>query len=209
MSTPSETSPPAQRLARGRKTQNWLAISLVASLALNVATPVYYSLQAGQKREVVLFDLASGTLILSPLLDPASSKETVDIEATWAAKCVLDRSPAGLDNEQLLDLLFNLPTAKKAKDEFGALKNEYQAKRLRSHVEIAEVSSQPVGEGILKVRVSGQVVTTGTVNGDLVQDVEPKVIDFLMARNPDLGRNKRYPLLVAGYEYAQAKTANR
>jgi hypothetical protein len=204
-----EIPPAARTLARGRKTQNWLAIGLAASVALNVATPLYYSIQAKKTPKVVIFDTTSGTLLLSPLVDPSASKETVDIEGTWAARCVLDRTPAGLENEALLDLLFNTPSAKKAKEEFGAKKNEYQAKGLRSRVEVSEVSSQPIGPDQLKVRVSGQTVVTGTVDGELVQEVHPTVIDFHMGRNPDLGTNRRYPLVVLGYDYVQEKAATR
>jgi hypothetical protein len=114
-----------------------------------------------------------------------------------------------LENEPLLEVLFDAPSAKKARDEFGPLKDQYQAKGLRSHMEVALVSSQGIGPDKLAVRVAGQVITTGKVNGEQVQEVEPKVIDFVMGRNPDLGSNKFYPLRVAGYEYAQQKAASR
>ena len=60
----------ANTLARGRKTSNWLAIALAASVVINIATPVYYSLQSKVRDQVVVFDLASGSLLLSPLVDP-------------------------------------------------------------------------------------------------------------------------------------------
>src|ERR1700682_3240711 len=111
-----DATTPARTLARGKKTSNWLAIALTASVAVNIATPIYYSVQAKHKDEVVLFDLASGTLLLSPMVDPASAKEVLDISSSWAAKSILDRSPAGLENDTLLGILFNFETARKVRD---------------------------------------------------------------------------------------------
>jgi hypothetical protein len=105
----------ARTLARGRKTQNWLAIALVVSGLFNVATPIYYSLQAKNKDQVVVFDLASGSLLLSPIVDPSDSKEILDTLVSWSAKCVLDRSSSGLDNDNLLAVLFNSETARMLK----------------------------------------------------------------------------------------------
>jgi hypothetical protein len=56
-------------LARGRKTQNWLAIALVASGLTNIAVPVYFWSTSHVRDQVVVFDLASGSLLLSPMVD--------------------------------------------------------------------------------------------------------------------------------------------
>jgi hypothetical protein len=97
----STTAQAARTLARGRRTQNWLALSLVASGLLNIAVPIYYWLTSHVRDQVVVFDLASGSLLLSPMVDPSSSKEILETCSSWAAKCILDRSPSGLDNEDL------------------------------------------------------------------------------------------------------------
>jgi hypothetical protein len=196
-------SNPASTLAKGRRTANWLAIALVASVLFNIATPVYYSLQSKTKEKVVVFDLASGSLLLSPLVDPGDSKDILDISASWAAKAILDRSPAGLDNEELIAILFNSETARKVREEFDKLKTEYVQKSLRSHVEIKTMDAQTVGKGIIKAKVTGQVITTGTVHGTAIQQVQPVTLELSLARNPDLGRNKRYPLMCFGYSYTE------
>jgi hypothetical protein len=196
-------SNPARTLASGRKTANWLAIALVVSVLVNIATPIYYSLQSKAKDKVVVLDLASGSLLLSPLVDPGDSKDILDISASWAAKAILDRSPAGLDNEELIGILFNSETARKIRDEFAALKAQYDQKNLRSHVEIKSIDAQTVGNGIIKAKVAGQVILTGTVHGTAIQEVQSVVIEVSLARNPDLGRNKRYPLMCFGYSYTE------
>jgi hypothetical protein len=196
-------SNPARTLAKGRRTANWLAIALLASILFNIATPVYYSLQSKTKEKVVVFDLASGSLLLSPLVEPGDSKDILDISASWAAKSILDRSPAGLDNEELIAILFNSETGRKVRDEFDKLKTEYVQKSLRSHVEIKMMDAQTVGNGIIKAKVTGQVIMTGTVHGTAIQDVQPVTLELSLARNPDLGRNKRYPLMCFGYSYTE------
>jgi hypothetical protein len=200
---------PARTLARGRKTANWLSIALVFSVLINIGTPVYYSLQAKHKDELLVFDIASGTLLLSPLVDPSSAKEILDLSSSWAAKSILDRSPAGLENEDLLAILFNSETARKVRDEFAAVKTQYAQKNLRSHVEIKSIDAQGVGNGLIKSRVTGQVVITGTLNGESIQEVQPVVLDLSLARNPDLGRNKRYPLMCWSYSYVETPLAKK
>ena len=196
-------SNPARTLAKGRKTANWLAIALVASVLFNITTPVYYSLQSKTKDKVVVFDLASGSLLLSPLVDPSDSKDILDVSASWAAKAILGRSPAGLDNEELVGILFNSETGRKVRDEFAVLKTQYVQKNLRSHVEIKSIDAQSVGNGLIKAKVAGQVILTGTVHGTAIQEVQPVGLELNLARNPDLGKNRRYPLMVWGYSYTE------
>jgi hypothetical protein len=197
----SEISPVAKRLAYDRKSRNWMAIALVVSVVINIATPIYYTIATHLQNRVIVFDLASGSLLLSPLVDPSDSKEIVEISASWAAKTLLDRSPVGLDNDSLVTILFDKTTAKKVRDEFDSVKQQYLDKSLRSHVEIHTIDSQSIGNGRLKVRVTGQVIVTGVVHGSPIQEVQPVTVDFNLARNPDLGRNKRYPLMCYGYVY--------
>jgi len=196
-------SNPARTLAKGRKIANWLAIALLVSVLFNISTPIYYSLQAKLKDKVVVLDLASGSLLLSPLVDPADSRDILNVSTSWAAKAILDRNPAGLDNDELIGVLFNSETARKIRDEFAALKAQYLQKSLRSHIEIKAIDSQAVGNGIIKAKVVGQLLLTGTLHGTAIQEVQPVTLELSLARNPDLGRNKRYPLMCFGYSYTE------
>jgi hypothetical protein len=152
---------------------------------------------------VVVLDLASGSLLLSPLVDPADSRDILNVSTSWAAKAILDRNPAGLDNDELIGILFNSETARKIRDEFAALKAQYLQKSLRSHIEIKAIDSQAIGNGIIKAKVVGQLILTGTVHGTAIQEVQPVTLELSLARNPDLGRNKRYPLMCFGYSYTE------
>jgi hypothetical protein len=196
-------------LARGRRTSNWLAIALVASGITNLAVPIYFWSTSHVRDQVVVFDLASGSLLLSPMVDPSSSKEILETCSSWAAKCILDRSPSGLDNEDLTAVLFNSETARKVRDEFAGVKQQYVAKSLRSHVEIKSIDAQPIGNGIIKARIVGQCIITGTVNDLAIQEVQPVTLDLSLARNPDLSRVHRYPLMVFAYQYASNPIAKK
>jgi len=196
-------SNPARTLAKGRTLVNWLAIALVVSVLTNILTPIYYSLQAKLREKVVVFDLASGSLLLSPVVDPADSRDILNVSTSWAAKSILDRNPAGMDNEELINILFNSETARKIRDEFAAIKTQYVQKGLRSHVEIKAIDSQGVGNGVIKATVTGQLILTGTVHGTAIQEAKPVTLELSLARNPDLGRNKRYPLMCFGYSYTE------
>jgi hypothetical protein len=200
-STNTQFSRPALALARGKRTLTLLSTLLVISVLANIISPIYFWYQAHQKQNLVVFDLASGSLLLSPVVDPADSREILNVCAEWGAKSVLDRSPTGLDNDDLIGVLFNSETARKVHDEFGAVRDEYAAKKLRSHVEIKSIDAQTIGQGIIRATVVGQCIITGTVNGESIQEVKPITLQLSLARNPDLGKNRRYPLVVFGYQY--------
>jgi hypothetical protein len=61
-----------------------------------------------------------------------------------------------------------------------------------------------VGRGVIKAKVAGQVVLTGTLHGQAIQEVQPVTLELSLTRNPDLGKNRRYPLMVFGYSYEES-----
>ena len=190
-----------------------MAIALVASGLFNVGMPLYYWQASKAKDQVVVFDLASGSLLLSPLVDPSDSKDILEVEASWAAKCILDRSPSGLDDSDLLNVLFNSESARKVREEFDGVHQQYLAKSLRSHVEIKTIDTQAIATSpqgpYIKARVTGQVVITGVLNGSAIQDLQNVVLDITLVRNPDLARVHRYPLCVFAYQYANQNVAKK
>lgn len=167
--------------------------------------PLYYWQASKAKDQVVVFDLASGSLLLSPMVDPASSREIIETCSSWAAKCILDRSPSGLDNPDLAALMFNSETGRKVREEFDAVHQQYVAKNLRSHVEIRSIDSQPIATSpfgpYIKSKIVGQVIITGTVQGQSIQEVQNVTLELSLVRNSDLSRVHRYPLMCFAYTY--------
>ncbi len=90
---------------------------------------------------------------------------------------------------------------------------QYREKNLRSRLEIKSIDSQAIASSVhgpyIKARVIGQWVITGVVNGSAIQDVQPVTLDLSLARNPDLGRNKRYPLMCFEYSYGGQNVAKK
>jgi hypothetical protein len=209
----STTAQAARTLARGRRTANFLAIGLVASGLFNIGVPLYYWSTSYIRDQVVVFDLASGSLLLSPMVDPSSSKEILETCSSWAAKCILDRSPVGLDNDSLTTVLFNSETARKVREEFDGVHQQYIAKSLRSHVEIKTIDSQSIASSphgpYIKATVKGQVVITGVLNNQAIQDVQPVSLEIDLVRNPDLSRVHRYPLMCFAYQYENQNVAKK
>jgi hypothetical protein len=127
----------------------------------------------------------------------------IETMASWAVRALIDRSPAGFDDENTLRIIFLKAALEKAQKEWKDVKDQFVEKSLRQHVEIGSIQAQSIGEGLFLVRVEGQMIITGVVNGEATQEAQPLAINFKMARNPDLGRNMRYPLAVFDYEYTK------
>jgi hypothetical protein len=193
----------ARAVARGAKTRKLLWMALCASLTFNLLFPVWDRWMDAQKTAFTILDLASGSLVISPVVEPTSSKELIETMASWATRALLDRNPAGFDDEMTLHIVFLKSAYEKAQKEWGGVKEQFVQKSLRQHVEISLIQAQATGQGMILVHVEGQAIITGVLNGDAIQEVQPIAINFKMARNPDLGRNKRYPLAVVDYAYVE------
>lgn len=193
-------------LARAALVRKLLWIALGISMGFNLIFPLWDRWIESQKTAVTILDLASGSLVVSPLVQPTSSKEMIETMASWAVRALIDRSPAGFDDENTLRIIFLKAALEKAEKEWKDVKDQFVEKSLRQHVEIGSIQAQSIGEGLLLVRVEGQMVITGVVNGEATQEAQPLAINFKMARNPDLGRNMRYPLAVFDYEYTKKES---
>src|SRR5215469_13953429 len=193
-------------LARAALVRKLLWIALSISIGFNLIFPLWDRWIESQKTTVTILDLASGSLVVSPLVEPVSSKEMIETMASWAVRALIDRSPAGFDDENTLRIIFLKPALEKAQKEWKDVKDQFVEKSLRQHVEIGSIQAQSIGEGLLLVRVEGQTIITGVVNGEATQEAQPLAINFKMARNPDLGRNQRYPLAVFDYEYTKKES---
>ncbi len=193
----------SRALARATVVRKLLWIGLSISLGCNLLLPFWDRWMDSQKSAITILDLASGSLVVSPLVEPTSSKELIETMASWATRALLDRNPTGFDDESTLQILFLKAAHEKAQQEWQDVREQFVQKSLRQHVEISVIQAQSLGHGVLLVRVEGQAIITGVVNGEATQEAQPVAINFKMARNPDLGRNRHYPLAVLDYEYTK------
>jgi len=192
---------PLKSLSSGRRTVNVLIILLIVVSVLFIADIVdrWYSAQLPAK--IVVYGEDSGDLIASPIVDPVNYRDIVETWVTWAARCILERNELGLKNEHEIPLLFDAISTRQVHDDFGKLKAQYAQKNMDSEVSVKSINAQPIAKGKIKARVVAEVVLDGTVNGEAIRDPHLITLDITMGRNPDLGRNKMYPLIVSAYSY--------
>ena len=136
---------PARTLAKGHQSRRVMTGILCVSVLGNILIPLWFSWQNSREQKVVIFDTSSGSLLLSPLVDPASDKELVEITASWAARCLLNRSPAGFDDPRLLELLFLRAATEKADKEFSGCETGVRGKE--SAIESGDQPDQGSGGG--------------------------------------------------------------
>jgi hypothetical protein len=202
--TASTVSRTANALAYGRKTRNWLGIALTVSVLFNVAIPLWDGYQAAQRQQVVVLDMASGTMLLSPIVDPANSTEIIERSSLWAAQCLFDRSALGFRNPELIKLMFNSDALKQARQEVDKEARESQVKGLVSTVDVIRINSQPIGHGLISAQLACKIRVSGVVNGEQKAEDRFVTVNFQFAQNPDLIHRPRYPLMVTGYSYPSA-----
>jgi hypothetical protein len=192
---------PLKSLSSGRRTVNILIIllTLVSVLFIADMADKYYSSRLPQK--IVVYGEDSGDLITSPIVDPVNYRDIVETWVTWAARCILERNELGLKNEHVIPLLFDAISSRQVHDDWSKLKTQYAQKNMDSEVSVKSINAQPVSKGKIKARVVAEVVLDGTVNNEAIRDPHLITLDITMGRNPDLGRNKMYPLIVSTYAY--------
>jgi hypothetical protein len=191
----------AKILAKGRRTFQLVIIIAILSIFCNIGQGIFFALQLRQRDQMVIFDLATGNLLISQVIDPLDSQETMDKIVDWSIATIEERTPTGLKHDNLIPYVFESDIGKRVRHDFELIKSEYVAKNMWTSAQVEHYDAQPMGKGILKTRVLYQVVTDATVNGGLVRTAESKTLDLMIARNPGYGRfNKKYPLMVFDYK---------
>jgi hypothetical protein len=199
-----QVSNAGKMLARGRRSHNWLLIVVILLGLIIIGQGIFYAIESKTKDKITLIDPATGTVILTSIVDPIESNELLDQVSSWTAQTILDRNPAGLDDENLVPILFDQDTQKKVREEFAKLLPSYREKGLRAHIEIESVVPQTIREqgrtDILSTVVCQDVITGHDASGELRQEVKQVTLVLKFAANPYLNHAKHYPLMCIGYE---------
>lgn len=194
----------AKRLARGRRVNNWFTIGFFVMVAVVIGLCVFHDIEKRSKDELGVIDLQTGVELVVPVVDPVNSHEIIDTASTWCAETIMDRTPTGLEHENMVPILFNPDATKLLATEFGEEKRrEYASKKLHSSIEIASIDAQPfhsriIPNGIL-VTVQGQVITVGLATGVSLTEVKPFRLVLTFAPNPGRNHARRYPLMCADF----------
>jgi hypothetical protein len=197
----------ARQLARQRQAVRWLWFALGLSLLAHLVVPAFLVAALTRPEKVALLD-GTESLVIAPLVPVEESKEVIETVSYWAAKSFLDRGPQGFDAPDTLERVFLPDAAKKAKAEFGAVAEECSKKNIHQKLEIARIDWQRLGDGLLLSRVVGQVLTQAQIGDEQINQPQPVTLNLKLARNPYLGRNKRYPYAVTDYSFGPPETLN-
>jgi hypothetical protein len=197
----------AHQLARQRQVVRWLWLALGFSLLAHLVVPAFLVAALTRPEKVALLD-GTESLVIAPLVPVEESKDVIETVSYWAAKSFLDRGPQGFDAPDTLERVFLPNAAKKAKAEFGGVAEECSKKNIHQKLEIARIEWQRLGDGLLLSRVVGQVLTQAQIGDEQINQPQPVTLNLKLARNPYLGRNKRYPYAVTDYSFGPPETLN-
>jgi hypothetical protein len=197
------TAPAANALARARMTVRLLWLAVVALIIGHMIVPACIVSVLSKPEKVALLD-GSESLIVANLMPPDQADDIQDAIAYWAAKAFLDRNPQGFDAPDSLRRLFSAELVKKIEGDFAKQeKEQYEKKHLHQKLEVARIDRQKLAEDLVLATVYGQVITTADLGEESVTEPAWVKLNLKMARNPFLGRNKRYPYMVVEYSFGK------
>ena len=197
---PEEGSAAAATLASRRRLQKvpWIISGFL--LLTNILQPVFYAQERASRHEIALLDV-NANLIASPLLQPLKSDQIQTICFNWASRGLLERNPTGFANPVLIESFFDKDAKEKAFADWQAQEEQAKQKEAFQYYAPFHYGAQQREGNRLRVRVDGQLDTVYRDNGRLLRDVRPLAIELVMHTNPDLGRNRFFPLIVSEWRY--------
>ena len=177
--------------------QFWFGLWILTSIGLLAMH--YLSITELKKRDRVIILDSSGTFYVSPTMPFEKATELHNTQALLATYALYMKNPLGFDMEEQLRKIFNTSTLAQAKAEWKAEEASFQAKQTHQKVEVFAFNILQTQNDLVIVNVKGQLSRTSFFQGRTV--VEPLDLDLTltMMRNPRLGVNDRYPLVVVAY----------
>ena len=122
--------------------------------------------------------------------------------AVDAAHALLMRGPKGFDRPDEVKRMFTTHILPKAQEQEQRQNPEFEAKQLHQKVEIFQVRSVADQDRAI-VDLTGQLIRTGVFNGRAVSEAKDVQLQFTLVRNPNMLANRRYPLGVWEFTYAE------
>jgi hypothetical protein len=195
----------ANELRRAARTKTLLWIAVLVLGVTNVIAPIYLVTVLTKPEKVALMD-GTETMIVAGLLPLEQAQNIQEEISYWAAKSLLDRNPVGFDAPETLDRVFGPDALDKAKKEWKAVEGEYSAKQIHQKLEVSYVKLQRISDDVVVSQVVGQVNVDGNLGEEKISEPTPTTISLKLVRNPRIGQNKRYPYMVADYNYEKPET---
>ena len=197
------TAPAANALARSRMTVRLLWLAVVILVVGHMIVPIAIVNVLSRPEKVALLD-GTESVIIANLMPPDQADDIQDAIAYAAGKALLDRNPQGFDAPESMKRLFSPDLVKKIETEFEKQeKDQYEKKQLHQKLEVARIDRQKLGGDMVVATIFGQVLTTADLGEESVTEPAWVKLNLKMARNPFLGRNKRFPYMVVDFWFAK------
>ena len=197
------TAPAANALARSRMTVRLLWLAVVILVVGHMIVPIAIVNVLSKPEKVALLD-GTESVIIANLMPPDQADDIQDAIAYAAGKALLDRNPQGFDAPESMRRLFSPDLVKKIETEFEKQeKEQYEKKQLHQKLEVARIDRQKLGGDMVVATIFGQVLTTADLGEESVTEPAWVKLNLKMARNPFLGRNKRFPYMVVDFWFAK------
>ena len=189
---------------RDRRVLMLVVLVLIASnvvIALGMVALLY-------RDQIVIVVDQEGNMVIGPAVDFAKANKLHTMHGLMATWCLLNRSPSGFEQKELIDALFYKDAAAKARRELDTAMQELKTKDIRQLADVKDVHVAAVRqEGkyqMYYIDVSGQVTRNGVFGGQAFREIQDFRILFKCIRNPRISQNGRYPLVVLDYTYKAA-----
>jgi hypothetical protein len=197
------SAPAANTLARSRMTVRLLWLAVVILVVGHMIVPISIVGALSRPEKVALLD-GTESVIVATLVPPEQADEIQDAIAYAAGKALLDRNPQGFDAPESLRRLFSPELVKKIETEFEKEeKEQYDKKQLHQKLEVARIDRQKLSGDMVVATIFGQVLTTADLGEESVTEPAWVKLNLKLARNPFLGRNKRFPYMVVDYWFSK------
>ncbi len=155
---------------------------------------------AEQRERVVVIDPA-GTFYVSPILKFQEAKDLHAQQSTFATLALLERSPKGFDNEDLLKQMFLKAAVEKATAQRFLEETEFKAKQLHQKAEVARIDILQTRENFVLTQVTGQLIRNGIFQDKAFSESIPFKLSLKFMRNPNMVLNGRFPTAVGDFKY--------
>lgn len=169
----------------------WKVCSIVVCLA--ALTLSYLTIKAGRATELVHVMDPLGNMYAGPLEPLADSKKFFNTTAIYATNAALQRSSAGFDLFELLQLYFTPRAVAKLEDDQKARQDDIHRRNLQWKPIIESISDPVVAGANRIVEVHGRVVMAGAYANRSFFDEPTFALVLTLIRNPDLGKAGAYP----------------
>jgi hypothetical protein len=191
-------------LANRALTVRLLVFTTVLFMAVSVIGPLLTVYICHEPQLVAIVNY-TGSVTITPLQRFKDALAFHKIAANQATLAMLNRNPDGLDDTDLIDLMFN----PKAHDKLTQLLQDQQPNfteysyHQKAEIQTTEIAADP--DGSLRARVKGQLIRVGVFNDAAKLDRVSFTLILYLFRNNDAATNQKYPLGIWNFDYSEVR----